>query len=677
MLEKNLTALEKANPGLANRIRETPISPDITFFRGPNQDINIAYKDIALHRMADPMGEALEVFNKEVPEASRDDGSVIIMFGLGMGYLLRRTFVSSKAQIILFEPHMAVLRATLEGVDLSEELGSKRFTLITDIDQIAPAMASNYLIGDAMSIISLPAYQAQEPEMLLKILDEIEASMFVNIVSQNTTILMVEEFTRKSLENLPEFLQYPEIAIMHDQFTGVPGVVVSAGPSLDRPGVLEALKANQDNCVISCVGQAAKALDKAGITPHFVNVLEIKDVSQQVSGVSFMKDTNLILLPQTNTKLYHIPTKRKLISHTNKDPLTFWLSGSMERVLYGYSHQGTVSITALIHLMKMGCNPIFLLGQDLSFPEGKIYAQNSVYRGCHFTIDEQGKKHVHLENVEEFYGAEGFFKDEEGWKKETSKFESMLAETKGWNGEKLFTNINYGAYKKAFERIQEGNPQFQLVNCSEGGAYMEGYEHLPFIEALEKYNVENYHVAERLENAFKESYHVEEPGSELYQKVHRRYLDDKKSLKAIRRIVSSGLKIVKKGLKELKSTDEITESLQEHIAALSELDVELLSHTQQNVLINCYIKRDLFRFSKTYGRKISHNDDEAQEGDLAELKENLESTILLYEAVKKGVDGIMETLDPIFERFPKPKRISKAKPMRTKSQTEALCKVGA
>ena len=254
----------------------------------------------------------------------------------------------------------------------------------------------------------LPAYSAKEPELFLEVLDEIKSSLFVSVVGQNTMVLLMEKFTRSSLENIENCLRYPETTFLHDEFKGKPAVVISAGPSLDRPGVLEALKAHAGNLVIGCVGQAAKALDKAGITPDFINVIEVKDVTQQLEGVSYMMDTNLILLPQANIKLFDVPSKRKLISHCTRDPMVHWLTKALGKPFFGFNHQGTVSISTLLHLMKMGCNPIFFLGQDLAYPEGKMYSQNSVYSGWKFEVDENGKKTLEQANIDEFRGIPTF-----------------------------------------------------------------------------------------------------------------------------------------------------------------------------------------------------------------------------------------------------------------------------
>ncbi len=654
MLEKNLAALRKLQPALAKQVEEITLSGKTQLFVGPNGDINLAYEEIALHRMADPIGEAKEVFDATMPEDSRDQDSIIFIFGLGVGYLLRRAYVSSEVQMIIYEPYLEVIRQTLEVIDFSQEFASKRISIVTSLEQIPLILSQQYLMGDNLRITALPAYEEKEAEMYLNVLDEIKSGLHSNIISQNTALVMMESFTRSSLENLPVFIQYPDAMFLHDHCKNVPGVVVSAGPSLDRPGVLETLKKYQDNMVIACVGQAAKALDKAQITPDFVNLIEVQNITHQLENVSFIPDTNFVVLPQTYQDVFEYPAKRILISYASQDPLTHWLSAAWDKSLFGYNHHGTVSITALIHLMKMGCNPIFLLGQDLAYPEGKMYAQNSVYAGKRFYTDENGDKQLEWENLDEFYGV--FFKDDEELERKKKQFWGRLTEIKGWHGEKLETDIAYDAFRKAFETIKRNRSEFNLVNCSEGGAYIEGYEHLPFSEAVEKYAVSESHPKAALEALLNERYVVEKPYSETYQKVYDQYNQDRQDLDTLLVLAEKGLKEVKKALKELKKDEAFSIPLGERLQKMSELDQELVALTAKNALINCYIRRDMFKFTKDYGRKMILEDTESLEGDIEALKENLEGTKLLYKAVQKGAKGLINTLDPVFKDFPAHKK---------------------
>lgn len=650
MLEQNLAALEKTNPKLVKKLEETELTGKAELFLGPFEDINIAYDGIALHQIQDPMGESKIAFEEGVPEDARDHKSIIFLFGMGIGYLFRRAFVETKARIIVFEPYPEVLKLTLDAVDFTQELASARVHVITDISEITMAMGTHFMRGDNFSNLALPQYQAKEQQLFLDVLNEIKSVLYLTIISQNTAVLKMEEFTQSCIENLADVIQYPDAAMMHDTCQGKVGVVVSAGPSLDQPGAIEAMKQYRDHMIISCVGQAARALDKAGIIPDIVNVVETQDVSHQLDHISTLEEINLLLLPQANKKIFKYPTKRKFMAFSNSDPVTNWLAQALDSSLFGYNHVGTVSITALIHLMKMGCNPIFLIGQDLGFPDGKMYADNSVYSGRKLIKDENGKLvHEWGENKKEFEGV--YYWNEESDKAKAEQYCNSLIEAKGWNGEPMKANMAYEAFRKAFENIRACHPDTNIVNCSVGGVSMAGYEQIPFVEALEKYQVKAQPNNQEF-HAFLETHYEEtQPYSERYDAVFKHYQKEKENLDLLEAYITEGLTCLEKAFKEFKNRKAITPALSSVLQRLVSLDEEVSDITKSSFLINCYVKQEMFLFARDYGRKLEL-DEEAVQGDLEELEENLENTQLLYDAIDKGLVRLKKTFEKVFDTFP-------------------------
>jgi hypothetical protein len=91
------------------------------------------------------------------------------------------------------------------------------------------------------------------------------------------------------LDSLHELRKYPPINLAVDKFKNRVGVVVGAGPSLDRN--IHLLKEHRDKLVIAAVNSSLPALDKIGVVPDFVVICEAKEV-----GKTIEKSTSL---PQT------------------------------------------------------------------------------------------------------------------------------------------------------------------------------------------------------------------------------------------------------------------------------------------------------------------------------------------------------------------------------------------
>ena len=657
-LEKNLAALEQFFPGLADKLRTTEVTPDVLVFLSELGDVNIAYNLQPCHSLDDPFEEARTKFNEDIPEDARDDdGCVYFLFGLGLGYLLRRIYVDTQGYIIVYEPNIEILRQTLELVDFSEEIQSGRVRIIARKEDISAAFGSTHIIGDSLYCTWLPFYQQYHAELLKESLEEVRSSLFNNTVNQNTAVALGDEFTKTSVSNLPLFLRYPSPQFLHNEFKGVPGIVVSAGPSLDRPGVLETLKKYQDNIVIACVGQAAKALDAAGIIPDFICLIECADVSQQLEGVSYLDKTTMVLLPQTNPNIYDFESKYKLIAHPNRDPLTLWVSEALEKDIFGYGHQGTVSVTATVLLRLLGCDPVFLIGQDLSFPEGKMYANDSVYKGQHFELDEENGKGANLvvdeDVLESIAGKKGFAADKETVLARRQNEIKSLIETKGWNGEKLYTLVTYAAFAKAFEDICHSTPDKKMVNCSEGGKYLEGFEHLSFGEAAEKYEFGKYQARQKMQQLFEEHYHEEEPYGPSFELAKLRYEEDKDALYELIEISDKNLEACVRTLRHLNKRKTIDKTIQSRLKKMGKLDEEIKALTRQHRLINAYIAKDMLVYARLYGRKISaeglDNIEDELIGNIEEMNDNLKYSQILYRAIKRGSEALLENMGPVFE----------------------------
>jgi hypothetical protein len=288
----------------------------------------------------------------------------------------------------------------------------------------------------------------------------------------------------------------------------------------------------------------------------------------------------------------------------------------------------------------------------LAYPENKIYAQNAVYQNCKLVIDEDGKRHVEFDNKHEFMGNKDFFETEVESERKHKAFISMITETKGWHGEKLLTSYSYDAFRKGFENIATSLPSVTLVNCSEGGVYINGYEHLSLSEALERYQIKKHSLNQLVEKTLQEQYTEAPPPSEPYQKVYAQYQQDRQDLTSLQDLTDTGIKEVQKALKELKRKKAITHSLEGRLSKMALLETELCTLSQSNIMINAYIRREMLDFTKLYGRKLIYEQAEPHEGDINALEENLESTRHLYQAIQKGAKGLLETFEPIFENFP-------------------------
>lgn len=653
----NMSALRQQNPSLADVLSEINEVHEVELFYsgGEHQDINVAYQGYPLHDVDYPYEQAQELFNTHVPESQRGHNNIIFIYGMGLGYLLNRVFSETKSLIIVYEPHIDVLRTTLELVDFSDILQSPRVKVVSHKNQILWAVTQFYLVGDNITLLPMPSYENQDPETLVEVLREVKSSLYANLICQRTAIVHLATATNKALINMSDLVKYPDIGMVHQQFGDRPGVLISAGPSLDKPGVMEALKRYRDKLLLVCVGQAAQTLDRHGIVPDFVVILESKNVSNQLAPTSYCKDANLVVLPQTHEAMFELPTKRKFIAFGHKDVPSIWLSQALDRDFAPYPHNGTVSITGLILLQNCGCKNIFLLGQDLAFPEGKMYSDDSIYKNRRVQKADDGTYEEAWDEAEmdKFVGDHESYMQNKAQHKATMKaLFRNLTHVKGWNGEDLLTYPTYDTFRKAFEYLIKVNPNNHVVNCSEGGAFIEFCEHLPFIEALNKYDIESVEPQQSVETFLQEHYQETQPYTEPYQKVYSRIMADKEVLAQLRELTDHGTRTAKEALKEYATKKAWTNSFRSRLKTMGAINEQLEQLTKEQPLINAYMQQEMFLFAKAFERKITM-DDTIDESNISEATiESLKNSQLLFQAIDKASRILAEAFDTYFVSFP-------------------------
>ncbi len=137
---------------------------------------------------------------------------------------------------------------------------------------------------------------------------------------------------------------------------------------------------------------------------------------------------------------------------------------------------GSVATSALSLAMRWGCDPIAFVGLDLSFAGGRYYVPTS--------CDGEARAVV---------GADGTVKVE-GW---SAGFTEMKAaggpaapreraiELPGYYGGTVPSSFMFTMFHRWFvEQAARVAGTVQLINCTEGGAYIEGMAHRPLAELL-------------------------------------------------------------------------------------------------------------------------------------------------------------------------------------------------
>lgn len=292
---------------------------------------------------------------------------------------------------------------------------------------------------------------------------------------KSATILRFTQLWQNNFQaNQDAIRRHPAVSKLAGKFKGVPGIVVGAGPSLDKN--IHYLREAQDKAVILASDAALKPLLHHGVTPALVMCLDPQEeIAKFFTGVphrGLVLGAPTIVHPRVlevwegGVVFYnqHAPDIPVLNEIGNRLPKIGFLTpgGSVASVAYHLAYE-------------MWCDPILFLGQDLSYPKAKTHSRvgENETETLEGTMSRQ-KEHIVYE------------RDMNGAELPTLK---AMAVAKQW------FNWAFTAWKRDFP--------LTVINCSEAGILTEHVELMPLSEAIFRYCTRKINVPWQLKKALK------------------------------------------------------------------------------------------------------------------------------------------------------------------------------
>jgi hypothetical protein len=312
-----------------------------------------------------------------------------------------------------------------------------------------------------------------------------------------TVKTLASQWLQQGLKNLPQIAKSPSLIKLHNVFKDKPLVIVSPGPSLDKN--IDQLKALKGKAIILAAVQSAKALSSHGITADLMMVIDPKDFSYVLDGADISGVEALIAGVTCNENFVLQPFKQVIFCNVNNE-LDAWATDIFgDTAIYGGG--GSVSVSALRLALYTGASPIALVGQDLALTDGKVYSNQSVLGGVHVEIDEKTGSFSYKNCTEDFFRTG----QEQGEDRKNGR--AQLFKLPGYFGGEVNTRTDFYAFHQEFVGIAKGlkkeRSAVQLYNCTEGGAFIEGFEHVPLKDWIFKLQAtEPLSVAEMLLHSF-------------------------------------------------------------------------------------------------------------------------------------------------------------------------------
>ncbi|MBI5863431.1 MAG: motility associated factor glycosyltransferase family protein [Planctomycetes bacterium] len=464
-----MAALYRRDAALASAIDALPFVglPSLQSARDGQPTVQLTADDgrpFFLHSRYAPADEA-ERFVAALPEV---ENPTFVVHGVGLGYHLAAIRKRWRNPLILLsERDLSQIKLALCVTDLSGVIASGRLVILTQPDR--GTLHGRLAAGNADLMLGMqfvaPPYSlrrdtAFHEQMRAALCDWVAAARM-----QVVTLLKTAQVTFRNVSYaLVHYLAEPGVDSLKGKAAGFPAIIVSAGPSLARN--IRQLAALRERAVIIAVQTVLKPLLSMGIVPDFVTSLDFHDVSGEFfRGVSDIGDCILVAEPKaTPAVLDGFPGRRRVLRHRYFDSL-LRESGPPRGILKAGT---TVAHLAFYLAEHLGCDPILLVGQDLAYTDGLFYLPGSP--------------------IEQIWSPElGRFATMEmkQWER-IVRNRGILRLAKSAAGRPLLSDDLLFTYMEQFQR-DFLESRSTIIQCSEGGAALEGADSMPLAEAAARH----------------------------------------------------------------------------------------------------------------------------------------------------------------------------------------------
>jgi hypothetical protein len=401
---KNLAALYGSDPLLAAQLEQVPFAqlPPLEPTRDGEFTTRVQTDDgkpVYTHSRYNPLEEARTLISTQVERALADraarrtaqdardgvaaealgrdeaglEGQCFLISGVGLGYHIaeieRRYY---RPLLIVAEADLALIKAALCVSDLAEPLRERRVTFITAPDKSAVHQRLHGAITTVLLGLTfvVPPYttrvRASFHRQISALLRDFISYSRIQVVS----LLRLSRATARNVAlNLPTYVANPGVEVLHERAAGYPAIIVAAGPSLARNvGQLQELR---QRAVVIAVQTVFKMLLARRIPPHFVCSLDYHEVSAQFfHGLTDLGGAALVAEPKAHWQVLDAFRGRRHVLYSDFAANLLREVAPARGALRAGS---TVAHLAFYLAEYLGCNPIILIGQDLSYSEGLYY----------------------------------------------------------------------------------------------------------------------------------------------------------------------------------------------------------------------------------------------------------------------------------------------------------------
>ncbi len=492
-LETNLKSLEKTDSYLVNLIRNHKEDKEnYLITETPQHGIfNLAVPKIKM-LYYDPANILLSA-QKDIENAGMKNPKIVLLLGFGLGYHLFKLITSPDfhkiKKIIVVEKDLNILIKGFSVMDFSEFFEKNPdkisfFPAVPENDLYSSfyhyysARFSEKFYSKAVTIVPCGGALGLDKKYYMNAIKGFREGMFHSITDHGNSIEDSLEGLENTLYNMGHIIQNPGIKYLKNAFKDKPAIIVASGPSLNKN--IEFLKKVGDKAIIFACDSSLGTLLRHGIKPHIVSTIERVLLMLKVyEGLDEYKDVLKDIYFADMPIIKKEVVDKAVIDYGMRHFIVFrdYLHFRWMKIERGEINCGK-SVAHLLFKMAeyMGCNPIVLIGQDLSYGDnGETHEKGATYAA---EIMEEESKDILSKDPNHVL------------------YRDIMV--KGNYKEKVRTSGLWHFFLRSFDTYAK-NFKGTLINATEGGAYIENTQIMTLNEAIDKYMTEDIAPKQKME----------------------------------------------------------------------------------------------------------------------------------------------------------------------------------
>jgi hypothetical protein len=180
-----------------------------------------------------------------------------------------------------------------------------------------------------------------------------------------------------TLANAPNVAHEGDVASLTGSFSGVPAIIVGAGPSLD--GMIPELAACRTRAIVIAADTAARPMLALGVAPHFIVAIDpAESNAMHLSGLHSPRGAWLVAEASLHPTALAAFQGRTFFCNVSDHQPWPWLA-SLGLGRGRLSAWGSVATSALDLALRMGCGPIVFAGLDFAFVDSRPYCRGTTF----------------------------------------------------------------------------------------------------------------------------------------------------------------------------------------------------------------------------------------------------------------------------------------------------------